>query len=176
MSEPSLTPRPLTPKQQAFVQEYLVDLNGAAAARRAGYKTKNSDDLAAQLLRKTQVKSAIQQAMDARSKRVEITADYVLKNLVEIGERCMQRAPVMAFDRESKTMLQVQDDEGRDVWEFDANGALRAQELLGKHLKLFTDKQEITGKDGGPLQVQDVKGMTDEQLKALIQKVVEASK
>lgn len=29
--------RDLTPKQQLFVQEYLKDLNAAAAARRAGY-------------------------------------------------------------------------------------------------------------------------------------------
>ena len=72
----------------------------------------------------------------------------------------------MAFDREEKRMVQVQDEEGRDVWEFDANGALRAQELLGKHLKLFTDKTELTGKDGAPL-----KDLSDEELQAIIERV-----
>ena len=47
------------------------------------------------------------------------------------------------------------------VWEFDSQGALRAQELLGKHLKLFTDKTEVSGPDGGPvtLNIQPVKAM-----------------
>ena len=43
--------------------------------------------------------------------------------------------------------------------------------LLAKILPM-----QVTGEDGGPLQVQHIKGMTDEQLKGLIQKVVEASK
>lgn len=29
---------------------------------------------------------------------------------------------------------------------------LKAYELLGKHLKLWTDKTEVTGKDGGPVE------------------------
>lgn len=43
--------------------------------------------------------------------------------------------------------------------------------LLAKVLPM-----QVTGEDGGPLQVQHIKGMTDEQLKALVAKVVEASK
>jgi phage terminase small subunit len=50
--------RPLTPKQQRFVAEYLLDLNGAAAARRAGYAAKNAGDVASQLLSKTQIAAA----------------------------------------------------------------------------------------------------------------------
>ena len=142
--------RPLTPKQQAFVQEYLVDLNASAAARRAGYKTKNADVMGGQLLGKTCIKLAIQEAMANRSKRTEITSDYVLNNLKEINERCMQRVPVMQFDREDKRMVQVTDENGEGVWEFDAQAALRANELLGKHLKLFTDKTEVTVKELEP--------------------------
>jgi hypothetical protein len=33
---------------------------------------------------------------------------------------------------------------------WDKRGSL---ELLGRHLKLFTDKTELTGKDGGPIDV-----------------------
>ena len=32
--------RPLTPKEARFVEEYLVDVNGSAAAARAGYSKK----------------------------------------------------------------------------------------------------------------------------------------
>ena len=137
----------LTEKQARFVAEYLVDLNASAAARRAGYSAKNSDNIASELLGKTQVREAIAAAMDERSKRVEIDADYVLKNLVEVVERCMQRAPVMHKGE------QVVDDEGNSLWLFDGKVAVRALELLGKHKGMFTDKiqQEVSGPNGGPI-------------------------
>lgn len=132
----------LTPKQQAFVAEYLVDLNGSAAARRAGYSAKNADKIASELLGKTRVREAIAAAMEERSKRVEIDADYVLKNLLEIVERCMQRAPVLHKGE------QVVDEEGNSVWWFDGKNAIRALELLGKHKGMWTDKVE-TEHSGG---------------------------
>ena len=45
----------LTPKQQRFVEEYLIDLNATQAAIRAGYSEKTADSIGLQLLRKTQV-------------------------------------------------------------------------------------------------------------------------
>ena len=127
----------LTPKQQRFVEEYLVDLNATQAAIRAGYSARNADKIAFQLLGKTRVAEAIAAAKAERSARVAVSADYVLNNLVEVVERCMQRAPVLTMKGE-----QVVDDEGRNVWRFDAKGANRSLELLGKHLGLFTDKIE----------------------------------
>jgi hypothetical protein len=38
-------------------------------------------------------------------------------------------------------------------YKFEHNGVLKGCELLGKHLKLFTEKTEITGKDGGPIEL-----------------------
>ena len=170
-----MTAKPLPPKQQAFVREYLIDLNASAAYRRAGYTSGNADVTGPRLLGKVGVAKAIQSAMDARAKRTEITQDYVLRNIVEIGERCMQRAPVMVGhgkDRKQAQEFTTDPETGEerlaDVWEFDSQGALRAQELLGKHLKLFTDKTEISGPDGGPvtLNILPVKAPTnDSQIK-----------
>lgn len=138
----------LTPKQQRFVEEYLVDLNATRAAIRAGYSAKNADKIASQLLGKNRVAEAIAAAKAERSSRVAVSSDYVLSNLVEIVERSMQRAPVMTMRGE-----QVVDDQGRNVWRFDAKAANRALELLGKHLGLFVDnvKAEVSGPDGGPV-------------------------
>ena len=138
----------LTDKQTAFVREYLVDLNATQAAIRAGYSERTASRIGPQLLGKTCVREAIEKAQAKRARRVEVTQDYVLSNLVEVVERTMQWAPVL--DRKGE---QVTDEEGRAVWTFDAKGANRALELLGKHLGIFTDKirAEVSGPDGGPM-------------------------
>lgn len=138
----------LTDKQTAFVREYLLDLNATQAAIRAGYSERTASRIGPQLLGKTCVREAIEKAQAKRARRVEVTQDYVLSNLVEVVERTMQRAPVT--DRKGE---QVTDEDGRAVWTFDAKGANRALELLGKHLGIFTDKvrAEVSGPDGGPM-------------------------
>ena len=119
--------RKLTPKQARFVSEYLIDLNATAAATRAGYSTKRASEIGYQLLRKTTVSEEIAEAMRVREKKTEITAEYVLGNLKTIVERCMSSS------------------------EFDARGAVKALELLGRHLGMFTDKVKVEG--GAPLLV-----------------------
>lgn len=149
----------MTPKQEAFVREYLIDLNASAAYRRAGYKTGNADVLGPRMLGNVGIKLAIQQRMEERAQRVQITADQVLQNIIDIGQRCMQRWPKMVGQGKNREQMKeyVTTEEGEEVlahvFEFDSQGALKAQELLGKHLKLFTEKTEITGKDGGPITV-----------------------
>ena len=45
----------------------------------------------------------------------------------------MQKTPVMRFDKEAKEYVHVQDELGRDVWQFDAQGANKALDMLMKH-------------------------------------------
>lgn len=130
----------LTPKQQRFVDEYLVDLNATQAAIRAGYSAKTAGSIGQRLLTKVEIQAELAAAMAARGERTEITQDAVLKDLLEIKERCMQRAPVLDMKGN-----QVRDEEGLGLWEFDAKDALRALELLGKHLGMFSDKLRLEG-------------------------------
>ena len=85
----------LTPKQARFVAEYLVDLNATQAAIRAGYSRKTADSIGLQLLRKTQVALAIQKAQEDRARRVELTQDEIIRDIMDVRDRCMQRAPVV---------------------------------------------------------------------------------
>lgn len=75
----------LTEKQKRFVQEYLVDLNATAAAKRAGYSEKSASRIAVELLNKTQVSAEIQKQQAKRQKRVEITQEKVLEELAAIA-------------------------------------------------------------------------------------------
>lgn len=79
----------LTPKQEAFVQEYLIDLNAAAAYRRAKYKV-SSDEAAsahgARLVANGKVQAAIQDAMEKRKARMQLSADEVLARWAAIAD------------------------------------------------------------------------------------------
>ena len=84
-----ITPKPrekttmpeLTPKQARFIEEYLIDLNGAQAAIRAGYSKKNADNIASELLAKTHVRAALSGAQSNRSQETKIDAAWVLTRL-----------------------------------------------------------------------------------------------
>ncbi len=124
----------LTNKQIQFVQEYLIDLNATQACIRAGYSQGNADKIGSELLGKTRVSEAIQMALKERSKRVEITADKVLTHLEEVRCIAMKRVPM--FDRGGNQI-------GEDL--NDKNSALKAIELLGRHLGMWLDRKHITG-------------------------------
>jgi phage terminase small subunit len=71
----------MTPKQERFVQEYLIDLNATQAAVRAGYSAKTAEQIAYENLRKPEIAAAIQKAQEARAVRTGITQDRVLTEL-----------------------------------------------------------------------------------------------
>lgn len=75
----------LTPKQERFVAEYLIDLNATRAAIRAGYSAKTADKIGAQLLGKTGVAAAMRAAMALRATRVEVEADRVLQEIARVA-------------------------------------------------------------------------------------------
>jgi len=104
----------LTPKQQAFIAEYMIDLNATQAAIRAGYSPATARMIGYENLTKPYIAKIIEKAMNERSANNGITADYVLKGIKGIADK-------------------------EDARETDK---LKAFELLGKHLKLFTEKIE----------------------------------
>ncbi len=140
----------MTPKQQRFVDEYMIDCNGTQAAIRAGYSPKTADQQASRLLTKVKVAAAIAEAKQKQTERTEIDADYVLYGIQGIIERCEQAAPVL--DRKGEPVLVGTPDGGlAPAYTFQADAALKGYGLLGKHLKLFVDRTEHTGADGGPI-------------------------
>lgn len=69
----------LTAKQQAFIHEYLIDMNATKAAIRAGYSVKTARSVGNENLTKPDIKKAIDEALLERSKRCELDADRVIE-------------------------------------------------------------------------------------------------
>ncbi|WP_066795099.1 terminase small subunit [Sphingomonas soli] len=132
----------LTPKQQRFVEEYLVDLNATQAAIRAGYSARTAMEQGYQLLQNPSVADSIAAAKAERSAETKIDANYVLLQAVKLHERCMQEVdPVL--DRRGQ---QIRDDLGNPLFEFNAAGAAKALELVGKHVgvRAFSESLDVT--------------------------------
>ncbi len=148
----------MTPKQQRFVDEYTIDLNATQAAIRAGYSPKTAQEQGSRLLSNVMVAEAVAIAKQAQTERTEIDADYVLYGIKGIIERCEQVSPVL--DRRGEPVLVETPDGGEaPAYTFQADAALKGYGLLGKHLKLFVDRTEHTGADGGPMET--VLALTD---------------
>ena len=107
----------LTPKQSAFVQEYLKDLNGTQAAIRAGYSKKTANEQAARLLANASVQAAVTKGREKLAAKAEVTAERVLNGLLK--EATADDGPTCKTAR------------------------VKAWELLGKHLGLMTDRSKV---------------------------------
>ncbi len=123
----------LNEKQKQFCNEYIIDFNGTQAAIRAGYSKKTANEQAAQLLAKLSIQSYVKELIENRNERTRITQDEVVKDIIEVKNRCMQKVPLTKFDKSTKLNIQVTDELGRDVWQFDAQGANKALDMLMKH-------------------------------------------
>ena len=115
----------LTPKQQRFVEEYLIDLNATQSAIRAGYSEKTAAVIGAENLIKPNIAKAITEAQEKLSNKAQITVEMVVQGLLneakDLSEGSTQSARVSAWAH------------------------------LGKHLGMFKDKIEHTGANGGPI-------------------------
>lgn len=154
----------LVERMQRFVDSYLIDPNATQAAKDAGYSTKTADVMGCRLLKRADVKAAIEAAKVAREKRTQIDQDYVLYTIQDTIERCRQAVPVL-------------DNEGNPTGEFkfEPGAVLKGCELLGKNLSLWKEKVEVTGKDGGPIEHKNILSMTDEELLAIARQAVKTS-
>lgn len=78
----------MTPKQAAFVSEYLIDLNGTQAAIRAGYSEATANEQASRLLANVSIAAAVAEAQAKRAEECGIDAAWVLKEAKRTYEAC----------------------------------------------------------------------------------------
>lgn len=140
----------LTEKVKSFCQEYLVDLNGAAAARRVGVTPQSARQRASMWLAEPEIEKYLATLLAEKNANLAVTADRVLKELARLafhdvgsyykkikGKEVLkrldelsadQRAAIVEYDPKAGTMKLAAKD-----------GPLNQ---LGKHLKLFTELHE----------------------------------
>jgi len=125
----------LTPKQELFCQEYIKDLNGKQAAIRAKYAPNSAEVQASRMLINVKVQARIAELQAVALKANKIDAQWVLRQAVEVYNRCMQVNPVLVKG------------EPTGSYKFDSSGANRALELIGKHADIaaFGDNSNSKG-------------------------------
>ena len=162
----------MTPKREAFVREYLIDLNATAAYIRAGYTSRGhaAEVEASKLLRIPEVAAAIAEAQKARAERTQVDADWVLRSLfasatadlADLYDASGALKPVHDWPLVWRTGLvagvdTVQERDGSDedgnpqfvtVRKLKLSDRTRLLELLGRHTGVgaFKDKVEIDAK------------------------------
>lgn len=129
----------LTPKQQRFCDEYLIDLNATQAAIRAGYSKKTAYSIGEQNLKKLELKEYIEQRMAEKEKALIADQDEVLKYLTSVLRGESQSEVVVVenigdYMSEARKVQKAPDEKER----------LKAAELLGKRYSLFTEKVEAS--------------------------------
>lgn len=148
----------MTNKQARFVEEYLIDLNATQAAIRAGYSPNTAQEIGSENLKKPMIKAAVDAAMAERSTRTGVNQDRVVRELARIAFvkitdvansdgtiktdasdddlACIESIKVKRSDNDTGYMFE------REV---KLSSKMKALELLGKHLGMFSDKLNIEG-------------------------------
>lgn len=160
----------LRPKQQRFVHEYLVDLNGTRAAIRAGYSARTAASIANENLRKPEIDAA-RAEMQVRT---EVTADRVIQELAKIA--FLDARKLFRSDGSLKAVHELDDDTAAALVSLDVRltesesgeitktarikladkrGALVD---LGRHLGIFDVKREQEAENPLARLIREVQG------------------
>ena len=159
----------MTEKQKIFADEYLIDLN-ATRAYKVAYPSVKKDETAAQagsrMLRNVKVADYIQNRMQERQNRTEITQDRVLEELAAIA---FSRATDFAEVRNGRVTIKntagLTEEQikaiagikkGKFGIELKLNDKEKALELLGRHLGMFKDRLEVSGLEDEKKKLDDI--------------------
>jgi len=184
----------LNPQQELFCQEYLVDLNATQAALRAGYSENSARQIGSENLSKPYIQDRIATLCQARIKRVVLNQDNVLLELIKLANSDLREL----FNQETGALLPIKEwpdhiaacvasfeveelfeGSGKDKMQIGFTKKVRfwdktkSLELLGKHLKLFSDRLELSGNKDNPISIEHStlsKEQVDEKIRILLEK------
>lgn len=130
----------MTPRQEKFCVEYLIDLNATQAAIRAGYREKTAYSMGQRLLKNVEIKSCIKKMRDEYYDKTIMSAKEVEYLLSKAGRGELKEEVVVVEGvgdgfSESKIIKK----------HLSAKDRIKALELMGKRHHLFEDQDSKTG-------------------------------
>lgn len=158
----------LTAKQQRFVGEFLLDLNGTQAAIRAGYSQRSAQEQASQMLAHPEIKAAIDAAKLKRSEELEVDAAWVLARLVDecdadLADIYTDAGGLKPLDEwpeiwrrglvagvETEELFEGVGDDRRQIGfvrKIKLSDRLRRLELIGKHVRVNAFQDQVAVSD-----------------------------
>lgn len=163
----------LTPQQALFCAEYVIDSNGKRAAIAAGYAKKGAEVAASNLLRQAKVQETVDMLVQAMAARSLATADRVFHELSRIA--LSDPKELFSEDGILRKMADIPEDLRRaiasvevdEIWKGKGDSRelvghtskiklwskTAALETLASALQLVSKRLEVTGKNGGALEV-----------------------
>ena len=142
----------LSGKEERFCLEYVIDYNGAAAARRTGYAPKSAKKAACRLLQSERIVERIHELQKAQAERLCLGADLVVVRAMELYEKCTKAIPVREWDTKQHKMV----DTGE--YRFDSTCAVKCLEMLGRYIGMFDRENRAT--DDTPVFIRDDIGIS----------------
>lgn len=169
----------ITNKQARFIAEYLVDFNATQAAIRAGYSRRSARKQGSRLRTNADISAIIAERMMSVDEVLARTTDIARGDIADLmditptgfnfrlidvdenGERVINpNTKLIKKIRQKVTTILAKKEDGEDreivETELELHDAQSALVTLGKHHKLFADRTEFTGKDGGEMVVRIV--------------------
>ncbi len=154
-------------RHEIFALEYVKDLNGTRAAIAAGYAKKSAHVTASELLSKPKVQRMVANLTKKHADKLDLSAEKVLSELSKLGFSNIMDyigttsdgdayIDLSELDREQATAIQevtvdeYMEGKGKDARKVKRTrlklvDKIRSLDLLGRHLKLFTDRIEMSG-------------------------------
>lgn len=122
----------ITQQQKRFVCEYIKTLDGEAAAKKAGYKSKDLKSFSSELLKKDYIIHEIKSQLKLQIKTLNVQKGYVIQKLLQIAEFSLEQEDIL--DKEGLTT-------GKKKLR-DSSAGLKALEALCKYLGFSQNKDD----------------------------------
>lgn len=163
----------LSPRKERFVAEYLIDLNATQAAVRAGYSENSAQPVSSRLMDDPAVVAMIERRQAQRASNINVTQASVINEVHTLAMSNVAHYTVddngdvqlaagapdnaMAAIESIKRRKTIREDKAGNITiVYDVEIKLHDKpgqlKLLGRHVGLFPNKVEHTGKDGGPIE------------------------
>lgn len=149
----------LTPTELRFIDEFMVDRKAEAAAIRAGYKPSKARARSKELLVRPEIQAEIARRDMELNARTRVNMEEIILELKRMAffdirslfnpDGSLRKNVHELTEDEARALVNFDiitlDREGNYIVKLNPGNKLKALELLGKHLKMFTDTVQHTG-------------------------------